>query len=533
MYNKTDKVLSAKEFIDIIDGTLKDNPKYDNFYKYEDQGYKSVVIDDVTINEEVRLTESFYTNETIYIKGGTFNEHLYLDKGVFRNPFYIYGGKFNAFVDLGATHNSYVSISGASFTVLRLSGGYYEGWVSISGEFNQLQIGGGAVFNYIFELNNCKADSLIIISGGYFRDKFKINGNISAEKLRIGYPNKGISEALFINELHIKTEKYLDMLVINTPIINCIYFKNVINHKDSKLYFSDIKVNQIIFDNFNNHGYISFKDLTKSDYYDTSIKVSRLKKEYRRKENENWVRPVAILNSKKSISPKLVIDYSNLGKIDFIGCNLSSFDLEFAYSKITEIFLAGTKMPTSITTPKEKENVLYSQQRLGYSQIKKIHENRGDSVEAGNYHAREMDSYFNSLNYFENGWEKFNLLLSKASSYYGQSWKRGLFSLFVVSMILFYCYCHALGYKLALPATDYTLNNFHELESYLLEFMNPLHKADYIPEQLYIFHHNQKPPLEYMIPRQARLIDILSRIIIGFFLYQFIQAFRRYGKKAN
>ncbi|AKD53799.1 hypothetical protein [Spirosoma radiotolerans] len=533
MYNAIDKVLSAVEFINIIDGTLRNNPTYEHFFKHvEDQPYKSVVIDDVIINEDIHLTDTFNTNEIIYIWGGTFNGVMYLDKGVFENSFYICGGEFKSSVNLGSTHNSYISIYNASFSVLRFSGGYYKGWVSISGKFDQLQIGGEAVFNYIFTLEDCEAKSLILISDGYFKDKFEISGKIIAEKFRIGTSRKDHSNPFFINELHFINENPINITVVNNPIINYMYFKNITVHKDSKLYFSDFKINQIIFDNFSNHGYISFKDINKSNFKNTTLKMLRFPEKYRRKEHEDLIRPILTLTNNNNIKAKISIEYSNLGKIDFIGCNLNEFNFEFAYSKITEVFLAGTNMPDLISVPVNKSEEFYKQQRLGYSQIKKIYENRGDFVESGNYYAKEMDSYFKSLSYSENGWEKLNLLLSKVSSNYGQSWIKGLISSLIVSVFLFSLYCNSLGYKLSLPATDHTLNNFHEIESYLLEFMNPLHKADYIPEQLYIFENHTKLSAEYIIPRKARVLDVLSRIVIGYFLYQFVQAFRRYGKKS-
>lgn len=415
--------------------------------------------------------------------------------------------------------------------VLRFSGGYYEGWVGVSGEFNQLQVGGGAVFNYKFTISDCNAESLIIIDQGYFRHNLQLKGEIIAEKVRIGFPDKKFTGELFINELVYETEKPLNLVVLNNPVINTIKFKNITVNKDSRLFFSDIKVNKISFDNFNNQGYISFKDIISTVYHNTDIKMLRLKEAHRREDTENWIRPVAVLTGDNDVKAKLVISYSNLGKIDFIGCNLSVFNLVFAFSKITEVFLAGTHMPISIDVPEDKIDDLHTQRRLGYSQIKKIFENRGDTVEAGNYYAKEMDAHYESLNYIENWWEKTNLLLSKISSYYGQSWKRGLISLFIVSTILFSLYTYALGYRLSLPATNNTLNNCYEVISYLFEFMNPIRRADYIPEQLYIFHYSEKPIEIYQIPRLARIIDVLSRVVIGFFLYQFVQAFRKYGKK--
>ena len=55
------------------------------------------------------------------------------------------------------------------------------------------------------------------------------------------------------------------------------------------------------------------------------------------------------------------------------------------------------------------------------------------------------------------------------------------------------------------------------LYPYYFEFINPTHRVDFIGREA-------KEPL------LANFIDLLGRLIIGFGIYQTIQAFRRFGK---
>ena len=84
-----------------------------------------------------------------------------------------------------------------------------------------------------------------------------------------------------------------------------------------------------------------------------------------------------------------------------IDLDLSGFKLIFKSSKITDLFLTETKMPLP-------ENIIsdnFEQKRQILSQLKKVYENRGDSIEAGKYQAEELNIHLKTLkgiskNYF-------------------------------------------------------------------------------------------------------------------------------------
>lgn len=93
----------------------------------------------------------------------------------------------------------------------------------------------------------------------------------------------------------------------------------------------------------------------------------------------------------------LKIMNSDLGKMIFMKCDFSKYKLLFHSSKITEIFLAGTSMPSSpninipieqVTESKEPD---FENKRLALTQLKKVFDNRGDSINSTLYHNAELE----------------------------------------------------------------------------------------------------------------------------------------------
>lgn len=112
-----------------------------------------------------------------------------------------------------------------------------------------------------------------------------------------------------------------------------------------------------------------------------------------------------------------------------------------------------------------------------------------------------------------------NIWLNKISNNHGKSTGQSFGILTILSMLLYTLYCYSLGYQISF-CHENNWGQFWGLASYYLEFINPIHKIDTIPKALSICP----------VPESSRTIDAISRIIISYLLYQFIQAFRKYGK---
>ena len=362
--------------------------------------------------------------------------------------------------------------------------------------------------------NKCKIENLKIKFG-------KINSlllyDIETPNAIIGYSGtlddeQGLvsNRTPNIDRLRISNDKPFKILV-KSGFIKNLDIEGII-HKDSNIFIKKVYLLRLHL-RYINYGNVHFQGL--------KVIPPKLHK------NE--------LNQKSSLS----IEGADLGKTNFYFCELDKFHFfSLLGSKISDTFFAGSKFPSKITnrepfiyihkrTLKEKFNDLkfrisqyflyHSEQRVSYSQLKKLFDNRGDNIQSNYYYAKEMDSYAISLipKFYLHIPELFNILLNKISSNHGKSWIQALIVTLSVSSGLFYLYLSC--FVEPLPLNDDSL-------SFFLEFINPIHKADYIAEKLY-------PTIK--ISGKARWIEGVSRIIISYLLYQLVQAFRKNGRKAS
>jgi len=109
--------------------------------------------------------------------------------------------------------------------------------------------------------------------------------------------------------------------------------------------------------------------------------------------------------------------------------------------------------------------------------------------------------------------DQVNLGLNKLSNDHGNSYGRAFIFTVVAGWIFFY---------LSLLVSDqfyFTFNynawNFNDGFILFIEFLNPLHKLDYIDNKM------QSNVLFY-------IVDFFGKMIVGYGIYQFVQAFRKY-----
>jgi hypothetical protein len=218
-------------------------------------------------------------------------------------------------------------------------------------------------------------------------------------------------------------------------------------------------------------------------------------------------------------APTISIENSDLGKAIFIACDFSQMQMRIQSSKISEIFLAGTEMPKNLTGN-------HKDQQIGYAQLKKVYENRGDSVKYLDYLSLELTAHYADIKQIprnerskEQRRDLFILSLNKFSNNFGTSYGRWKFA-FLSMAVLFILHNFTLGYSIDLSPNKASLCTFFEILSLFPEFIYPIHKPDFIAQTV---------GLE--VTSLSRLIDVFARIFSGYFIYQFIQVFRKYGKK--
>lgn len=382
-------------------------------------------------------------------------------------------------------------------------------------QFGEIKINKSSIIN--LQIKECVLGWVVLKESIISSAKILYSSILGIDILYLKHDSKRlVIQNCLIDVFIVTLDKPLEITVNDSTIWTLNLAKKILI-KDTIFRLSDCQFNQIIFDSFTNQGTISF----------SNIKVFNEGKNYKSTDNivkkdpnSNYMFESYCRNS------EIKILNSDMGKTNFIGCNLNQFhQFIFLNSKLLEIFIADTSLPKKekirTTETKVSRYEKLEQTRLALSQFKKIYENRGDVVMAIEYHAQEMEVYRQCLKYAESSlwtdrWnirgERANLWLNKISSYYGNNWLRAVLVTIIVNTFFFIIYCWSLGYCLG---TDY--KKFAELFSYSFEFLNPVRKSNLLSDNL--------SPL-------SRTIDYLSRIIIAYCVYQTIQAFRKFGKKS-
>jgi hypothetical protein len=434
--------------------------------------------------EDVRISSSTIKS-TFEIRDCQFHERVDFDNNIFEGLVRIWGGTFkHSFALYYSTFKGELSFQNVSFEREFKIGEDVKFKSDInfqSGTFKSVEIFGGSYRNVIF-------------LGGKF-EKLEITGNPEIERIRILFQYD-----LNIKYLRIDFSKIISKLYLiegKDGAIQKLHLEGVVAKEVLCEFVSISTPDSISFDNLTNFGNIYFKDVTPAKLI----------------ENDNGF---------------FVIKNSDLGKTTFMGSDFSTLYLDFHSSKITESFLSDTIMPYQIKTFIKKEGTVTikdnpEQQRLGYGQLKKVYENRGDGVTALSYYSKEMNALMISPNIGFG--ERINLFLGRISNNHGTDWVLGLISTFVCGGICFFFFCFHFNIKPSLTEQGWGFFWNNSMPAFL-EFFNPLHKTKEIAAIL----KNIKPD-EVKLNWDNSLVDFVSKIFITYFEYQLIQAFRKYGKK--
>lgn len=370
-------------------------------------------------------------------------------------------------------------------------------------------------------LQSSHYDTLLEIGNMYVGGQLlleKFNGVIHAELRYLE------NEFICINDLYI-TKKLKDVQLVSQnaelPIrINTFSMVDVVIEKDVHWYLDGLLVSVI--------NLVSFRNIGTGNIYNTrdgnfALLPQSFAELTREVQSEDRLKDfISKWNWKYENPPcqQLNWRFSDLGKINFINSDFSTFRMLFSSAKISEIFLAGSRLPKSIDVDVMADTKkMRHQQRIANSQLKKLHEQQGDILASNEYFANEMNAYYGSLSWWKNFFEKLPLAMNGISSNHGQSWIRAFGLTLLVTLVSFSLFVHSMGYELA-RVTPETLTVFKRLSGFVLEYLNPLHKLESF-EKI-------NPNKEFST--SSRLIDGTSRILISYCVYQLIQAFRKHGR---
>jgi hypothetical protein len=220
----------------------------------------------------------------------------------------------------------------------------------------------------------------------------------------------------------------------------------------------------------------------------------------------------------KGLDLSLAIIY---GKLGLFGFDLNDYkDYQFINDEDEDEYEDAVSEKAIIPIKNKREtfrilkDVLESQKNLSESLKFKAIEKDVLRLELNNSNINHINTFFSKFKFkINNRLEWLNLLLNKYSNDYGNSYgKAFLFVLFFGWLFFYLSLLSTNTYSFSLNYDNWVIN---DNVKYFIEFLNPLHKSDYLEKEII------STPDFY-------IIDFVGKIIVGYGIYQFIQAFRKY-----
>jgi len=191
---------------------------------------------------------------------------------------------------------------------------------------------------------------------------------------------------------------------------------------------------------------------------------------------------------------------TRFAKAAFTSCNFPEDNLSFDKFKTLE----------NIHYPDKKPQNYYKDQYETFLQLKKSLEGSGNYYEAQKVGAISKESLRKISTLSK--WDKFILWTYAKSNNHGLSIKKPLIGLFGFSLLFYVLYLLSIGRIFNSNEIDWTLVGHY------FSFMDLTHRQDFlVSKEEYSFW--------------TLIIDFANKLIVGFFLFQFVSAFRKYVKK--
>lgn len=169
-----------------------------------------------------------------------------------------------------------------------------------------------------------------------------------------------------------------------------------------------------------------------------------------------------------------------------------------------------------------REINFWENKREVYKQLKQSMEQNGDRIHALDFKSFEMKAHRNYLQLTKSIWNPNRIILALSSTNdYGLNWIKALM-LCVITMGLFYIVLLVqveldLGFHVNLSYSELTLKRISENLNIFFQILNPIHDVKRV------FEGKQITSWTYFW-------DYFSRIVMSFFIFQIVSAFRKYVK---
>lgn len=276
-----------------------------------------------------------------------------------------------------------------------------------------------------------------------------------------------------------------ELLKIEGCILNSLSF---IGAASGKISVENTKVNNVFIHDFTSQSEVLF--------YNVSPYCSESKFEIRKSNMDNsWFDNI-------DFNGYTILSFfrTRFAKASFTSCNFPKDSLSFEKFKTLE----------NIHYPDEKPQNYFKDQYETFLQLRQSLENSGNYYEAQKLGAISKESLrkISSLKF----WDRLILCVSKKSNDHGLSITRPFLGTFVSSSFFYVLYLCSIGRIFTDGEFDLTL------VGYYFSFLDLTHGKDFLVS---------KDEFSFC----TLTIDFLNKIVVGFFIFQFISAFRKYVKK--
>ena len=475
----------------------------------------------------------------------TFKEDmLEISSGIFKEKFAIVKGNFQPTVQ----------VSGGTFSKgFEISGGDFQKFIFSGGEISENAVFRGGTFSDEFS-----------ISGGNFKKNFLIEGGIYKGKLVIKEPASidksfKISQGTFENisvqngmlnklEIHPDGRELVDIgsLIIDTFINYNIsvtdFFSNEGNNKTIKGEIKQITIKGII--------------LSGGNIYLRNLELNQINLQDLKNDGTLWLTNI----NPCGIDSLIKIENCNLGTTTFLRVKFSDFgEVNVQSSKLSGISMLRNYVDEIKTT--DDRQIKYKALAGIYNQFYLAMQNQGNREQEIKYYARYLKWQHKKfktelkkpvwkvlrtlerskkqeipkrrkkasvLKWLKDLFKYINLIftsisftLNKLSTSYGVHWFKGFFGTLVIGAIFFYFYVVSLEeFEMCFCLDFWSWKQFGYYFKYYIQFIFPTHKFDFMVKDL-----------KGNLTGWAAFWDAFGRVFIGFWIYQTIAAFRRFGRK--
>lgn len=417
--------------------------------------------------------------EKVQIGSGTFKEGLIITSievnkkftfmnGEYEKPVYVYSGNYKEGISL---------LGGIFHDGLYILGGHHQGKTSISG---------GEYLKRVV-IKDGKFDDNFTLSGGTFGDGFMITGGSFKKEVIL-------SGGKFSGDISIIEDK-------NTLSLNSI----------------DLSIREP-------NLAVTLEGLTLN-----SIRLFGL----------SMIQKLRLVNiNLTDTKSSLTIENTSLNNTELIGCDFQDANLTVDNSNLLGLFYTDTLFPEHVKSSESDDQKNLEQVRDTYSQLKTVAEKQNDRQSSLYFQSKANDKLFslanskltskkgkwlNYFNPFREGWgEFFQLLLNKCSNDFGQSYLRALVVFVILTIPLYVLYILVISPEISMGLDCvYTWKVITIYWGDYFQFINPLRPVDFLHKKIGCISPSGG----------VGVIDWTSRVVIFYLSYQFVQAFRKYGRR--